>query len=251
MMLLPFSRPVDYEPLVSAQAPGGGHWFVFRGTDLLVELGPPDPRPSDDPRVRQRPSWAQLPLQKNHNWLGTLPLRTLYLGRLRGVDCWAAEAAPEAMAPAGMAWEGLRTLFSVLDDAHFALAGRALQLVEWDRTHQYCGRCGTPTEPKRDERVRVCPACKLAAYPRVAPAVMALVHRGRDRARRVAGAVSGARSRRGSRGADKQHPLLREPAVAVPAFADDRLRLRMGERRDPAAAGGNCRRKVVRSVAIA
>src|SRR2546430_17317615 len=104
------------------------------------------------------------PLQKTHNWLGTLPLRTLSLGRLRGVDCWAAEAAPQAMAPAGMAWEGLRALFSVLDDAHFALAGRALQLVEWDRTHQYCGRCGTPTEAKRDERGRVCPACKLAAY---------------------------------------------------------------------------------------
>src|SRR2546428_13359923 len=84
------------------------------------------------------------------------------------------------MAPAGMAWEGLRALFSVLDDAHFALAGRALQLVEWDRTHQYCGRCGTPTEAKRDERVRVCPACKLAAYPRVAPAGTALVHRGRE-----------------------------------------------------------------------
>src|SRR5438046_2353929 len=91
-----------------------------------------------------------------------------------------ADAAPQAVAPAGMAWEGLRALFSVLDDAHFALAGRALQLVEWDRTHQYCGRCGTPTEARRDERVRVCPACKLAAYPRVAPAVMALVHRGRE-----------------------------------------------------------------------
>ena len=150
MMLLPFSRPVDYEPLVSAQAPGGGHWLVFRGTDLLVELGPPDPRPSDDPRVRQRPSWARLPLQKNHNWLGTLPLRTLYLGRLRGVDCWAAEAAPEAVAPAGMAWEGLRALFTVLDDAQFALAGRALQLIDWDRSHQFCGRCGALTEVKRD-----------------------------------------------------------------------------------------------------
>src|SRR3989442_13417768 len=79
------------------------------------------------------------------------------------------------MAPAGMAWEGLRALFSVLDDAHFALAGRALQLVEWDRTHQYCGRCGTPTEAKRDERVRVCPACKLAAYPSAAPAVAGLL----------------------------------------------------------------------------
>jgi NAD+ diphosphatase len=76
-----------------------------------------------------------------------------------------------------MSFEGLRTLFSVLDDDHFALAGRALQLLQWDRDHQFCGRCGTPTVAKRDERVRVCPACKLSAYPRVAPAVMALVHR--------------------------------------------------------------------------
>ncbi|HXI36588.1 MAG TPA: NAD(+) diphosphatase, partial [Burkholderiales bacterium] len=72
----------------------------------------------------------------------------------------------------------LRALFSVLDDAQFALSGRALQLVDWDRTHQFCGRCGTPTLAKRDERVRSCPACKLSAYPRVAPAVMMLVRRG-------------------------------------------------------------------------
>jgi len=174
---LPFGRPADFEHLVWCERPGEAHWFVFRGTDLLVEMGPPDPRPSDDLRVRTRPAWARLTLHKNHNWLGAEPLRTLYLGRLGGVDCWAAEAAAAAVAPSGMAWEGLRTLFSVLDDALFALAGRALQLVDWDRTHQYCGRCATPTEPKRDERVRVCPACKLAAYPRVAPAVMALVKR--------------------------------------------------------------------------
>jgi NAD+ diphosphatase len=68
----------------------------------------------------------------------------------------------------------------VLEDAHFALAGRAIQLLDWDRSHQYCGRCGTPTEPRAEERVRVCPACKHSAYPRVAPAVMALVTRGRE-----------------------------------------------------------------------
>ena len=78
----------------------------------------------------------------------------------------------EAAAPAGLSWEGLRPLFSVLDDDHFALAGRALQLLQWDRDHQFCGRCGTPTQAKREERSRVCPACKLSAYPRVAPAVM-------------------------------------------------------------------------------
>ena len=180
---LPFSRPLDYEALVSCAAPGEGHWFVFRGDQLLVEMGPLE-RPSDDLRVKARPAWARLPyqsaLQKNHEWLGAAPLRTLYLGLLRGEQCWAAEVAKDAPAPQGMSFEGLRTLFSVLDDTHFALCGRALQLVDWDRNHQFCGRCGARTEAHREERVRVCPACKLSAYPRVAPAVMALVRRGSE-----------------------------------------------------------------------
>ena len=179
MSPLPFARPADFEHSVRCDAPGEGHWFVFRGDQLLVEMGPLE-RPSDDPRVRARPAWARLPLQKNHNWLGSDAARTLYLGRLGGANLWAAELPAGAAPPAGMSWEGLRTLFSVLEDAHFALAGRALQLIDWDRTHQFCGRCGARTEAKVDERVRVCPACKLSAYPRVAPAVMALVRRGRE-----------------------------------------------------------------------
>ena len=175
---LPFSCPAQFEPLCHCEAPGAGdaHWFVFRGSDLLVEMGPLE-RPSDDLRVRARPAWARLPLlQKNHNLWGNSALRTLYLGRLNRADCWAAEL-PEGASPPGegLSWQNLRALFSVLDEAHFALAGRALQLVDWDRTHQFCGRCGARTEAKRDERTRVCPACKLSAYPRVAPAVMALV----------------------------------------------------------------------------
>ena len=176
MLPLPFSTPTEYEHLVSCDAPGEAHWFVFRGDELAVEMGPME-RPSDDLRVKARPAWAKLPLQKNHNWLGPGVARTLYLGRLGGVQCWAAELPEKAEPPAGMAWAGLRALFSVLDDAHFALSGRALQLLAWDRTHQYCGRCGTKTEAKAQERVRICPACKLSAYPRVAPAIMALVHR--------------------------------------------------------------------------
>ncbi|MGH8668694.1 MAG: NAD(+) diphosphatase [Burkholderiales bacterium] len=176
MLELPFSRPVDFEQCVACDAPGEAHWFVFRGDQLLVEMGPLE-RPSDDLRVRARPAWARLPLQKNHNWLGSGALRSLYLGLMQGRQLWAAELPGDAAAPAGMSWEGLRTLFTVLDDAHFALAGRALQLIDWDRTHQFCGRCGARTVPHSTERVRACPACKLSAYPRVAPAVMALVKR--------------------------------------------------------------------------
>ncbi|MBI2748721.1 MAG: NAD(+) diphosphatase [Burkholderiales bacterium] len=160
-----------------------GHWFIFRGDQLLVETGPPSSDPTDDLRVLSRPSWARLPLQKSntdHNRLGSAPARTLYLGRLDGIDCWGAEVAADAPAPAGTSWAGLRALFSVLPDAHFALAGRAIQLLDWDRSHQFCGRCGTRTEPKPEERARICPACRLPAYPRISPAVMALARRGRQ-----------------------------------------------------------------------
>lgn len=179
MSSLPFSSPRDFAQRVRGADGDGALWFVFRGDQLLVELGPPAADPGDDPRVRQRPSWARLPLQKNNNALWSSPLRTLYLGDLGATGCWAAEVAP-AEAPPGHGWVGLRALFSVLEDAHFALAGRALQLLQWDRDHQFCGRCGARTEPHPEERVRRCPACGLSAYPRVAPAVMALVKRGRE-----------------------------------------------------------------------
>ncbi|PSM30826.1 NAD(+) diphosphatase [Haliangium sp. UPWRP_2] len=83
-----------------------------------------------------------------------------------------------ARPPDALRFESLRTLFSVLEDAHFALAGRAVQLIDWDRNHRFCGRCATPTVTRAAERARECPACGLSSYPRIAPAVMALVRRG-------------------------------------------------------------------------
>jgi NAD+ diphosphatase len=62
------------------------------------------------------------------------------------------------------------------------VAGRAVQLVEWRRTHRFCGRCATPTEDAPGERALRCPACGLMAFPRLAPAVIMLVERDDGRA---------------------------------------------------------------------
>jgi NAD+ diphosphatase len=180
MITLPFHSPETFEYLVAPPpAADRGQWFAFSGDRLLVEIGPPSSASSDDLRVPSRPQWARLPIGPSPG-LEVAALRTLYLGRLGTSHCFAAEFPVDTPAPPGSSWENLRTLFSVLDDALFAIAGRALQIVDWDRTHQFCGRCGTPTEPKADERVRVCPSCRLSAYPRVAPAIMALIRRGRE-----------------------------------------------------------------------
>ena len=103
-----------------------------------------------------------------------------YLGQYQGIDCIALRVDADVPEPEGWQWRGLRSLFLQIPDPLLALAGRASQVIEWDRTHRFCGRCGTPTLDKPDERAKLCPACGYVVYPRVSPAMMVLVTRGRE-----------------------------------------------------------------------
>ncbi len=99
------------------------------------------------------------------------------LGEQRVVTQTVAKNTP---APAGTRWASLRSLFGVMADESVALAGRAAQLIEWDRSHKFCGACATPTVREAHERARRCPSCGHSAYPRISPAMMCLVTRGRE-----------------------------------------------------------------------
>ncbi len=164
MIDMPFSAPLAFMPGVAA--PEGSHpaaiWFAFRDTELLVAGDRAAPR---------------VPSLHEFESLGLPLLRAQYLGKLGNAPCFAGEVPKDTSSHTGWEFRGLRALFGALDEAHFALAGRALQIIDWDRTHLFCGRCGTPTVLRQDERSRECPACKLVAYPRLAPALMALIRR--------------------------------------------------------------------------
>ncbi|MGH8631962.1 MAG: NAD(+) diphosphatase, partial [Burkholderiales bacterium] len=140
-------------------------WFVFRGAQILIS------RAGEGVRIPRLAALMDLGLEA---------LRSQYLGTLAGVHCFVAEVAEGAETPGDTQWSGLRALFGALDDSMFALAGRAFQIMDWDRSHQFCGRCGTATEIKPGERARVCPGCGQLHYPRIAPAVMALIRRDRE-----------------------------------------------------------------------
>jgi NAD+ diphosphatase len=79
-----------------------------------------------------------------------------------------------------MTLQSLRQLYPQLGDEQFAIAGRAVQLKEWNRTHQYCGHCATPTVQIDYERAKRCPKCGLVNYPRIAPAIIVLISRGEE-----------------------------------------------------------------------
>lgn len=154
MLMLPGDfHPAILPPTDSAQP---ALWFVFVGDELLV---------------RSTAVEVELPVASVWPFAKWSTQRRLYLGNWRGQPCYAAEAE-RAPLPPGWGLQGLRSLWSRLDEALLGIAGQALQLLEWDRSHQFCGRCGAPTQRRAEERARYCTACNLTVYPRLSPVVM-------------------------------------------------------------------------------
>jgi NAD+ diphosphatase len=147
-----------------AALPAAALAFAFRDARVLVGGG------ADAPIV---------PRASDLEALGIVGDRH-YLGELDGTACIAVQLPADAPEPAPWRYAGLRSLFFRLPEPLLAIAARAFQVVEWDRSHRYCGRCGTPTHDKPGERAKECPACGYTAYPRVTPAMMVLVTRGSE-----------------------------------------------------------------------
>lgn len=145
-MFIPHVEPPE------ATDPASGLWFCVRGSEVLV-------------------------LEE-----GGLPVEleagsdcTVFLGVLDDRPVWAAGLTGD-LAPPGLM--DLRALYGSVDEALWVLAGRAVQLVAWDRDHQFCGRCGGPTRAVAGERARRCAPCRHLMFPRLAPAVITVVEKG-------------------------------------------------------------------------
>jgi NAD+ diphosphatase len=107
----------------------------------------------------------------------------MFIGTLEGRHCWAVDVDGRATEPGpGVEFVDLMRLYGDVDESTWVAAGRAVQLVEWARSHRFCGRCGTATVESPGERAQRCPQCGLLAFPRLAPAVITLVERDDGRA---------------------------------------------------------------------
>ncbi|HSO25981.1 MAG TPA: NAD(+) diphosphatase [Methanobacteriaceae archaeon] len=133
------------------------YWFIFNSSKMLVNV-----------------KNGQIPLVNDLNELNIAPLRKIYLGKLMDHPCYAAEAE-EINSPSGMAFEDLRSLYTILDEDIYLLAGRALQIINWDKNHQFCGKCGTPTETMDKEMAKICQECGFISFTRLSPAVITAI----------------------------------------------------------------------------
>jgi NAD+ diphosphatase len=157
--------PAVFVPMVippdSIDQRGEAVWFVVRNAEVLVRI-------SEGEHAVEIPAHASgLEADEPH-----------FLGLLAGVPVWTVgvhhETEPTEDAHR---FEQLRSLFGRVPEPLWALAGKAVQIVEWDRTHRFCGRCGEATALATPERARRCPRCGLLVFPRLAPATITLVER--------------------------------------------------------------------------
>lgn len=125
---MPFAQPHFFCEKITRDPNDAAHeelWFIFKDSKLLV---------NQDGQ----------PLQAKE-----LPLKhSVYLGVLDHLHIYAGEAV-DAQIPYTSSWEDIRSLVGKLDETLLALAGKASQLILWERTHQFCGQCGHPTTKKK------------------------------------------------------------------------------------------------------
>jgi len=134
-------------------------------------------------KLIQFPDAPAMRIWREYQALGFEPASVHGLGRFDGQDHVAVtlnENVSERPLPETIKADGLRAWFGVLDDTALSIAMRAVQVVEWDRTHRFCGACGQPTTKSASERSRSCNACRLTMYPRICPAMMVQITRGRE-----------------------------------------------------------------------
>ncbi|WP_328340064.1 NAD(+) diphosphatase [Micromonospora sp. NBC_00421] len=145
--------------------------------------------------------------------VGDLPVETGWvpLGTLDGVPAWTTETAdPGRAANPGRAaggrattrggdstgggdtagggettggrwpvgrWRSWRALAAELPEPVATLAGRAVAVVTWRRTHRWCGACRAALTDVPGETARRCPDCDLYVPLRLSPAVLAAITR--------------------------------------------------------------------------
>lgn len=83
----------------------------------------------------------------------------------------------EADAPPEGEWIDLRAVWQRWGEEAFARAGTAYQYMNWLRHARFCSSCGTPLQPKEEDRGVACGACGRVLYAPLHPAVIVAVER--------------------------------------------------------------------------
>ncbi|NLV27204.1 MAG: NAD(+) diphosphatase [Methanomicrobiales archaeon] len=104
----------------------------------------------------------------------------VYLGIRDEIVYYAGKIEDNAILPDGWELSPVRELSGQVLDTDMAIAAYAVRILDFDRSHSFCGSCGAKTRPLTTERARICTECSRIVYPRISPAIIVLIKKGEE-----------------------------------------------------------------------
>ncbi|MDP1575109.1 MAG: NAD(+) diphosphatase [Coxiellaceae bacterium] len=100
--------------------------------------------------------------------------KNYFIGNFNGANCYALEC--EFMHTLDdCEWLPIKTAMELCSKEWFGVIARACQLIEWDKNHQYCGKCGEKTTLVENHFERRCNHCHLFFFSKISPAIIVLI----------------------------------------------------------------------------
>ncbi len=119
-----------------------------------------------------------IPRRREIEELGLTINKEYCFGEFNIGKCYIIECEDIKRLPMNFQIISLYQLGQIVDEEIFLIAGRANHLLNWDNSHKYCSRCGSPNINKEDERAKVCTKCGTVTYPVICPAIIVAITRG-------------------------------------------------------------------------
>ncbi len=112
----------------------------------------------------------ELPVRKD---IEVPPGSLVYLFSMNSKHCFGVQGIP--LQSQAHDFYDIFVLRSLPDKQSAWIASLGYQLMNWLAQNRFCGRCGSKTELRKDERAVYCPACSLIVYPKISPAVIVAI----------------------------------------------------------------------------
>lgn len=135
-------------------------WFLFYKDKLLVYL---------------KDNKVTIPFTNDIKKLNLTIVSKQYLGRLDNHPCFTCEISNDNLNTSNLNLIGLREIYNNIEEDLFWLAGRAFQIMNWNRNSKFCGKCGTKTVHDPSDCSKKCPNCGLSIYPKISPAIIVAI----------------------------------------------------------------------------
>lgn len=103
-----------------------------------------------------------------------LPVTHSFLFTLNQQRCfWVEEIGGDV--PANCSFQDIGFLRNLPQKDVAWVGAVGSQLKEWYVQNRYCGKCGSPTQLKADERAIECTTCGHTVYPKISPAIIVAI----------------------------------------------------------------------------